>query len=288
MRSLVTVVFPVVVAVLFWSGCKHSSATKNPVMDMGLTETALGHALIEQAAESANSWLEPGSGVRFVPAWKTTEAQSTSNAVPIYAISDVNAPANYMVAVPTRCRCVFVEPRAYETWLYNRVSHTGETLEISEARLLAFMLLHEAGHITHGDPGEFNGSGTGSLNSNVSAEKERELAADSFAVEQLKGAMGRMKDYTPWLNAQLATADLSNLAFEMQQVRQERFFGSAVLHTPGAFYDLGYTHPNFELRLLTVNDMISNTPTSHQLLQDFLAQRTTQSSVLFQAPGVKH
>jgi hypothetical protein len=287
MRSLLKWALPVGAALLFVSGCRRASAPENPVTNMGLTETALGHALIEHAADFANSWLEPGSEIRFVPVWRASGPQSTNQAVRIYAISDVGAPANYMVSVPTHCRCVFIEPLAYETWLSNHVSHTDPTLEISEPRLLAFMLLHEAGHITHGDPGEFDGNETGSLNSNTTEEKARESSADSFAVEQLKGAMARSKDYTPWINAQFATADLSNLAFEMQQMRQERFFGAELLHTPEAFYDLGYTHPNFELRLLTVNDVISNTPTSHRLLESFLAKRATGTSILYQSPAAK-
>jgi len=43
----------------------------------------------------------------------------------------------------------------------------------------------------------------------------------------------------------------------MQEVRELRFFGSQSLGTPAAFYDTGYTHPNFELRLLTVNYAIT-------------------------------
>lgn len=270
---------------LFLLGCSRHSLPDDPVERMGLTGTALGRSLIEKAADLANSWMEPNSGSRFAPAWKAPDPKESKNIVRIYAISDLHAPAAYMVAVPTHCRCVFVQPRAYENWFQNHLSHDSQTLEVSEERLLAFMLLHEAGHITHGDPGEFDGSETGVLNTGTTVEKQREQNADSFAVEQLKRAMDRRKDVTTWLNAQYASADLANLAFEMQQVREMRFFGSESLGTPEAFYDLGYTHPNFELRLLTVNDMISNTATSHQLLANFLGKRMPRSPVLFEAPN---
>jgi hypothetical protein len=63
-------------------------------------------------------------------------------------------------------------------------------------------------------------------------------------------------------------------------------FSVPIFYTlPATFFDLGYTHPNFELRLLTVNDMIANSAVSHQLLQDFLNQRMPQSPVLFQNPS---
>lgn len=271
---------------LFIQGCRQNSLPEDPVARIGLTETTLGRALIEKAADIANSWIEPEIGIRFAPSWKTVDPQQQKDIVRIYAISDLHAPATYMVAVPSHCRCVFVQSRAYENWIQNDVSHGGQTLEVSEERLLGFMLLHEAGHVVHGDPGEFDGSTDGSLNTATTVEKQREQNADSFAVEQLRRAMERRRDVTPWLNAQYASADLANLAFEMQQVREEQFFGAESLGTPKAFYDVGYTHPNFELRLLTVNDLISNTETSHRLLQAFLTKRTPQSPPLFHAPNV--
>jgi len=137
-------------------------------------------------------------------------------------------------------------------------------------------------------PGDFDESGHGALNLDPTAEKDREQKADAFAVEQLKGAMGRRNRTNAWTAAQMATMDLSNLSFEMQEVRSLKYFGAATLHTAAAYYDTSYTHPNFELRILTVNDMISNTPTSHQLLQNFLKGRSSdaKSGVLFQAPSL--
>jgi len=266
-------------------GCHHDRAPENPVTKMGLTETALDHSLIENAAGFADSWLSPDSGVHFTPSWKIGNSQGDKGNVAIYAIGELHAPRSYMVAVPVGCRCVFIQPRTFEAWLNDHLSHTGLTLEVSEDRLLAFMLLHEAGHIVHGDPGQFDGSGNGPLNTGTTIEKTREQSADAFAVQQLKQAILRTKGTDAWMSAQFATIDLSNLSFEMLQVREERFFGSETLGTPEDFDDLGYTHPNFELRLLTVNDAISNTKASHELLANFLAKRAPHNPVLFQAPG---
>jgi len=273
--------FAVLTIALFILGCRYGSRNEDPVAGMGLTETVLGRALVEKSVSLANSWLERGIGIHFMPSWKTPSGTDARDAVPVYAISELHAPANYMVAVPARCHCVFVQPRVYETWLRDHPSHSGLTLEVLEERLLAFMLIHEAGHIAYGDPGQFDSSNSGSLNTDATAEKQREESADAFAVEQLRGALTRTKDTDAWLNALNATKDLANLSFEMQQVRSEQCFGSESLHTPAAFYDVGYTHPNFELRVLTVNNLISNTETSRQLLANFQAGRAPQSSVLF-------
>jgi hypothetical protein len=269
------------------AGCRQQSKTVDPVAQMGLTETALGHPLIERSAAIANSWLDPALKIRFTPNWKGPDPPAGGDPVTIYSISEFHAPANCMVAVPVGCHCVFVEPHIYESWLRQHMSSSGTTLEVNEERLLAFMLLHEAGHIVDGDPGDFDEGGAGNLNLNPTVEKEREQKADAFAVEQLKGAISRTKEIGPWLDALNATKDLANLSFEMQQVRSQKYFGAPVLHTPAAYYDTGYTHPNFELRILTVNDQIANTETSHQLLESFLQGRTSNPTppVLLQSPG---
>jgi hypothetical protein len=257
------------------------------VAQMGLTETALGHPLIERSATIANSWLDPALKTHFTPNWKGPDSLAGGDPVTIYSISEFRAPANYRVAVPVGCLCVFVEPHVFESWLRQHMSSSGITLEVNEERLLAFMLLHEAGHIVDGDPGDFDEGGVGNLNLSPTVKKEREQKADAFAVEQLKGAISRTKEIGPWLDALNATKDLANLSFEMEQVRSQKYFGAALLHTPAAYYDTGYSHPNFELRILTVNDQISNTETSHQLLASFLEGRGSNAAptILFQSPG---
>ncbi|MGB0063714.1 MAG: hypothetical protein WBP85_04645, partial [Terracidiphilus sp.] len=260
----------------------------DPVVQTGLTETALGHTLIEHAAQIADGWLDPALNIHLVPSWKASDASAGSDPVKIYAISEFHAPANYMVAVPVGCRCIFVEPHVYQSWLKDHMSTSGVKLDVDEQRLLAFMFLHEAGHIVNHDPGDFDAGGRGALNLDPTDQKDREQKADAFAVEQLKGAMARRSKTDAWTEAQMATMDLGNLSFEMQQVRSEKYFGSALLHTPTAYYDTGYTHPNFELRILTVNDLISNTSTSHQLLENFVEGRRSDAKpwVLYQAPSL--
>ena len=267
-------------ALLCIAGCRHSPAHEDIVGKMGLTETALGRSLVQNAAAIANSWMGPDTQLRFVPAWQPGGSEKPNLTIPVYAISELHAPASYMVAVPAHCKCVFVQPNAYQAWLKNHLSHRGPNLEISEDRLLAFMLLHEAGHIAHGDPGEFDGTGSGALNTDLTVDKQREQNADEFAVEQLKGASSRMKDTTAWLNALNATKDLSNLSFELD--------GARIFDHPGqdAYYDTGYTHPNFELRVLTVNDQISDTPESRRLVDNFLARRVPHDDMLYRAPSL--
>jgi hypothetical protein len=60
-------------------------------------------------------------------------------------------------------------------------------------------------------------------------------------------------------------------------------FGATNLCSRAVFSDAGYTHPNFELRLLTANDMLMHTPQSEQLVQDFMSCRRTPVPALYKA-----
>ncbi|HEY1501230.1 MAG TPA: hypothetical protein VGF88_16775 [Acidobacteriaceae bacterium] len=98
--------------------------------------------------------------------------------------------------------------------------------------------------VIHHDAGEFDGSGSGALNTDATQKKQREVAADRFAVEHLQ------RDQWPVGEGELLAGSL--------------------------LWSLT-THPSsllFVLRLLTVNDWISNTPTSRQLLAECLAKRS--------------
>ncbi|MDF0522485.1 hypothetical protein P0R31_35180 [Bradyrhizobium yuanmingense] len=48
-----------------------------------------------------------------------------------------------------------------------------------------------------------------------------------------------------------------------------RIRGPREIRAKNLFADSGLSHPNYELRILTVNDIISNSPTSRELVQQF-------------------
>src|SRR5258708_29440530 len=60
--------------------------------------------------------------------------------------------------------------------------------------------------------------------------------------------------------------------------------GAAVIGAPGVFWDIGLSHPNFEWRLLKVNDLLSSNETSRQLLADFEVGRLKGEQPLYIAP----
>jgi hypothetical protein len=155
---------------------------------------------------------------------------------------------------------------------------------VDPANVLAFMLLHEVGHIIHGDPGQFEDAETTAASNTVQTEqKERESKADRFAIEQVAAAADDRNSVDGWLAAMRMELALSDLSWNMAALRFLDHFGATSLCSSAVFSDAGYTHPNFELRLLVVNDILVHKAASKQLLQDFIGCRKRPPQVLYQA-----
>jgi hypothetical protein len=260
-------------------GCSRSKAPYNPVSEMGLLETTNGRELADRTVTLANSLLGPDAKITLRTSW-TAENPGARQVATVYLVNTAGAPALYMVVVPSDCGCIFIQPQRYAAWVTQYSTTLSSMLPISSENVLVFMLLHEIGHIVNRDRGEF--VEPAGENSSGLSTKEREERADSFAVLHLMAAAKRTKDTDAWLNAMHVEMDLANLSWNIQALRQNEYFGSTVLGTPAAFADAGYSHPNFELRILTVNDQISHTAISHQLLESFQATRNRKGDpVLF-------
>jgi len=54
-------------------------------------------------------------------------------------------------------------------------------------------------------------------------------------------------------------------------------FGATVLRDRRVIFDEGYSHPNFELRILIVNELLSNTDAAKALREEFENLRRTKS-----------
>jgi hypothetical protein len=235
---------------------------------MGLLETTKGRQLAEGAVEEANSLMGPNTKLRLRTSWGPNDEGGKPEAATVYLLNSSGAPSLYMVVVPSDCKCIFVQPERYEAWIEQHSTALSSMLSVSAKHILAFMLLHEVAHVINGDPGEFNDHPSTGL-----TQKEREERADALAVQVLTSAAQRTSDMPAWLSAQELQMELANLSWNVQIRRQTEYFGSAILGTPAAFSDTSYSHPNFELRILTVNNLISHSPTSRELLDEFLSHR---------------
>jgi hypothetical protein len=277
-RGLVTVLF------LLLLGCDEQPDKRSPFERFGFIETPVGQPLAATAIISANDVLGGRVPIVLRGAWQKAEPNDSRQVVAVYLIDGSAITSAYMVMVPTDCRCVFVQPAAFKAWMDDHTRRLPQMLESDAGAVLTFMLLHEVGHILHGDPGQFDGkTGPAALNTDITDQKERESAADLFAVEQVNAALSNGKAIGGWSSALKISLALSGLSFNMSADRVLEHFGATSLCSHAVFADSGYSHPNFELRLLVANNLLSQSAVSTELLDIFRTCRTRPpSGILFQ------
>lgn len=80
-------------------------------------------------------------------------------------------------------------------------------------------------------------------------------------------------------------SSLSSLQFTLAGKRYIDHFGGTTLSSPSVFWDPRRTHPDLELRLLSIMGALD--PGSQPLLDDFLQRRAQKRDpVLWRAPGL--
>ncbi|MER9758277.1 hypothetical protein NKJ46_34010 [Mesorhizobium sp. M0166] len=262
-------------ALLSLAGCTADKASENSAERLGLQETTYGRQLIEDSAAKANNILGFRDTHRFVGSWQlTSPSESKTEFVPVYLISPESVSAVYSIMVPNNCGCVFIQPKALEAWIARYSTSVPHMLSVTPSDIVAFMLLHELGHVEHSDPGEFEAAkDPNSLNLDETEQKTREEQADNFALDLLTAASTDMDSLDGWLEAQSMQLALANLSWNLSAIRLLDNFGASVLCSRAVFQDAGYSHPNFELRMLYANDRLTKSPESHQLFASFEACR---------------
>jgi hypothetical protein len=66
---------------------------------------------------------------------------------------------------------------------------------------------------------------------------------------------------------------LTNMGWNLARRRFIDNFGATVLRDPRVIFDQGYSHPNFELRILVANELVSDSPAAKELRQEFESMR---------------
>src|SRR5262249_32847209 len=144
--------------------------------------------------------------------------------------------------------------------------------------ILAFMLLHEIGHLAHGDNKGVSfaplPTSAKDLNIERTAEKDVEFGADAWAAERVREAFQPGKQgFMSAMDIELA---MTSISWNVARRRLIDNFGATVLRDPRVIFDQGYSHPNFELRMLVVNELLSNTDAAKALRREFEKLRLTK------------
>ncbi len=244
--------------------------TADPVVEHGLRHTTDGQSNAASAIKAANTLLASAqTPYRLYAAWETRPKLEVPSPIPVYL---VEAPATTLgkpAAVPVGCTCVFVNPASLNAWLAKQTTGAGR-LQLESPKVLAFMFLHEVGHISKNSTGmEFENDELSELNVDVSTAKLQEQDADEFAAQIIRDAMNKKKPIEPSMEASWISIALTELSWNMQAHRSLDEFGSTALGTPSVFFDPNLSHPNLDWRILHCNYLIQGTPEAKALLDSF-------------------
>jgi hypothetical protein len=193
----------------------------------------------------------------------------------VYLVSPAEVSASLFIFVPGGCRCVILRPDAFGRWLQERRTGTGRR-HVEDDALLAFMLLHEAGHIdaqrTVAPP--VDGAAVDGAPADAIVSKAQEEYADAYAVARMRRHLPTSRSQPAWSAVVRIQLALEALAWNLFATRMLDHFGATTLKRPEVFADAGNTHPNLELRIMTVNHDINPSEASRRLLDDFRERRT--------------
>ncbi len=269
----------VVLFVLLVLGIGNARATEDPVRKRNFDYAQSGHDVATDACKLASALTEP-LGYSLQVAHLGSKAETPT--IPVYLVAPAADSATTPAAVPQGCRCIFVDPESLTAWVAAH-SNGSASLKLSEANLLAFMLLHEVGHIHGGTSAvRFDKGALAQLNVSPSRAKAIEEDADAFAAKVIAAQLKEPR-WDASLAANKIAMELTKLSWNMQAYRTLDEFAAAAVGSRTVFFDTGYSHPNLAWRILRSNDLIHQTESTRALLAAFegARERGSETSIIY-------
>jgi hypothetical protein len=261
-----------IAAILLLSVSKGFAASGNPVVASGYAETSRGRLLLKEALTAVNSILLSSFPYQVIGSWEPDpEDAGRPKVLRVYLVQ--SSKRNFVIQVPFRsCNCIFLQEEAFRENLSRYSTKLRQMMKIDERHMLAFMILHEVGHVEMGHPGHFDDDPS-TYNYADTEQKQKERAADEFAVKALIAAADNKKAFSGFMSSMNVQLAITKASWNLMALRLLDGFGGSVLCSKFLFADKGASHPNYELRVLTVNDIIAKTTESGELLRAFEACR---------------
>lgn len=240
----------------------------DPVTAAEYKEATTDRDFARKTIDLTNSILGAASKYKLTPSWERSRfGPDGKSLVKVYLIRPTKPP--FVLQVPFKsCNCIFLQVGAYRNNIFSYSEKFPQMSKLDERYILAFMLLHEIGHINQNDAGHID-QAKGDFNYDDNELKQRELAADRFAAQTLMKSANDKESTSGFLNSMYVQMDISKASFNLQAVRSLENFGGTALCSTYLFADRGASHPNFELRILTVNDILVHSPETSELLRTF-------------------
>jgi hypothetical protein len=251
-------------------GCFESKdqALKSPIHRYGLTEAKLYRPPVARGIQLANSLIQDDVGIKLAPGW---EPATEEGAISVFLVREYNLSQQDMIFVPERERFIVANERQLVRFLDRmRVNDS------NHSAIVALMLLHEVGHIIRGEWGSYEHNGDFEVTDLLGDDDPRrfsknpELAADMFAATQVRKAVQDTKNVSRFV-AGITVG--SSITVHQFSIFGERLVDNFLKQSLEHFLDSGYTHPNYELRLLLISYLVHRDDGTRQLLTDFLNKR---------------
>lgn len=226
--------------------------------------------VLARAIETANTILGSRATVRL-----RTMNDSAAGAT-VYLVRGPQLGRTEYCFVPKGEHCVFVNDARFADAMRLFSGHAGSDLAVPPEHLLALMLLHEAGHLRYGDDGSDSPSAAlaiDDLTTTMNVARSHELRADAYAIGAIREAFSPGQPMPRFLAGSELVKAVTKISWNLATRRMLDDFAADALRDRRLFADQGYTHPNFELRFLIMNDQLNSTETSRALLTDFVAGR---------------
>jgi hypothetical protein len=271
---------------LTWSLASAEPASNDPVLHKGLQHTEQGRDLVSKTIAITNDLLaNQDTGLELTGSWAANQPTASVEAVPVHLVSAPRAAWTTPAAAPKSCRCVFVNPAAFQAFMDAQTNGPGR-MQLDAKYVLTFMLLHEVGHIKRRSSAtDFENGELAQLNTSDSLDKAAEKEADQFAADAIRA--GLKKGAMLGIEAAWVSHALVLLSWNMQAFISLDNFGATAVGAPAVFFDKNLSHPNLIWRVLSVNHLIQQTEADKKLLESFEAarERGANPAGLYVKPG---
>lgn len=259
-------------ALFFWNDpCPAPHKGQFDLAAHGLAASVSGRDWMTPAIASANSVLKASDRITLRLAEDGTEY--SQNDVPVYAVG-FGLERSEVALNPKGCRCILLNVSALVEAVRVLSDNPTTDLPLEIENWAAFILLHEAGHVSANLSAEASTDAASAEPDQVGPpqdEKQLEFAADLFAAQRIRDAAA--PGQPGFVKAMFISIELSKASWNLLAGRLVDNFEASALNDASLMIDKGYSHPNFELRILVVNELIQQTETARQLRESFEKRR---------------
>ncbi len=265
-------------------------------------------SLVVKAIENANILLGPDSPFVLQPSWAPAPAEGKT-IIPVFLGKPRGAESHSIAFVPDGESCIIIE--AGELAILD--SMMGNTAKNAVKQplptCLTVVLLHETGHIAQKHNGRMDGKPdkyvvTKKLKEEAdldietriedaklamtkanfkSEEKQREFDADAFAANRFSNARDDKARFSRSMRALNLVTSIPMICWNLGTARMLDAFKAEnllKLDRNTVYWDSDNEHPNFELRMLTINALIARGTEAEKGTQELVLDFTARQGMI--------